>query len=493
MNDSTFQQSFSGAQFNPVLSDNDSNETEKHNNKRSCDNCRNRKVRCDAHLSIPCSSCRRFDAECIISKPKKSGVPSRKYMDSLEKRIEHLEALLLEQSISNAPTGSSSSSPIAATKQQEDTIESPLPDISKVSDPNTRSPSPPTHTQQKPNKFIFSPWMNVTENSCSEQHTSISADKSLTSSLPEPHSQSTIDMIQEIPKFTPEFAECLLGRYFNFLHPRIPMLDKRSFLIQYYYQHPQPLEKHLFYAVCAVGCQFLPRTEMTGDCLIEREIGRCLREKAMTVMNLAYKESTISTLQTLLLMALLAPNSRNGEGSSTNWLILGASQDLELHREDRYQHQSRSEVELRRRLAYSIYMWDKFSAMATGKPFAIRDEDFNVQMPSIYEQQPDDNIAINDLLSDGCIIPMLLEQTEIDICEKRPVYRPQTQIIPMSRLVSRILTSLYIPKNIYEAGVVDVNMILNIDMSLYAWRKAGLEQPAKDYIFHNGMVLVSIG
>ena len=98
------------------------------------------------------------------------------------------------------------------------------------------------------------------------------------------------------------------------------MIDKRLFLIQYYYQYPQPLERHLFFAICAVGSRFLPRTDLSTDNYsVERQVAKHLRDKAMDVMQFAYKRSTLYTLQTLLLMSLLAPNSDNGEGTSTNW------------------------------------------------------------------------------------------------------------------------------------------------------------------------------
>ena len=110
-------------------------------------------------------------------------------------------------------------------------------------------------------------------------------------------------------------------RYFSFIHPRIPIIDRRSFLIQYYYQHPRPIDHLLFYAVLAIGCQFLPKVKLSAGTTVERKIARYLREKAMGVMQIAYKQPKITTLQTLLLMAMLAPNSASDEGSSTNWQV----------------------------------------------------------------------------------------------------------------------------------------------------------------------------
>ena len=163
---------------------------------------------------------------------------------------------------------------------------------------------------------------------------------------------------------------------------------------------------------------------------------------------------------------------------------------MELHREDRYQHLPKSEIELRRRLAHSVYILDKFSAAATGKPFTIRDEDFNVQVPSIYEQEPDDkSISINELSSNnGYIVPTLLKQTEKDILEQRPIYTLHIQIIIMAKWIGHILVSLYIPRNNeYDYNtddiLIDPNMIANIYVGLNAWKEATLSFLSKEYVY----------
>ena len=108
-------------------------------------------------------------------------------------------------------------------------------------------------------------------------------------------------------------------RYFEFIHLNSPIIDRRTFQLQYYFDHPHPLDPQLFYAVCAVGCQYLPRQ---GDTSIARTISRVLREKAMAVMDTAYKESSLVTVQVLLLMSMITPHSNNDEGLSTHWYVL---------------------------------------------------------------------------------------------------------------------------------------------------------------------------
>ncbi|KAG2225979.1 hypothetical protein INT45_002445 [Circinella minor] len=429
-------------------------------------------------------------------------------MASLEKRIEHLESLLSKQNIAmdydddETLTGmkgdQSSIVAVDGGRKNRQNIMSLSASIEPKHVINSSTVSNDVQQQQKHSKFVFSPWMNImgkSNENVQQQYVSTSIDnKSLTSSLPQ-HvlPQATMDLIKEIPLFTIDLAERLIKAYFHYTHTRIPIIDKRLFLIQYYYQYPQPLERHLFFAVCAVGCQFLPRANLSTDKYsIERQVGKHLRSKAMDIMQFAYKESTISTLQTLLYVSLLASSSNNGEGVSTNWLILGASQDLELHREDRYQHLPKSELELRRRLAHSIYIWDKLSAAATGKPFTIRNEYFNVQVPSIYEEEPDDkSISINELSRNKeSDIPTLLKQTEKDILEKRPIYTPHVQMIPMAQWICRILLSLYIPQdNGYNDNTDDIsNVITNLDVGLVTWKETALSYFSKEYVYQQDRI-----
>ena len=100
------------------------------------------------------------------------------------------------------------------------------------------------------------------------------------------------------------------------------MVNKRAFLLQFYYQYPEPLDPHLFYALLALGYQFLPRQQLDAKVgsTTMYSLGCSLREKAMEVMNLINKESTISRIQTLVLVAMFAPTADNNNGgTASNW------------------------------------------------------------------------------------------------------------------------------------------------------------------------------
>ncbi|KAI9488467.1 fungal-specific transcription factor domain-containing protein [Zychaea mexicana] len=446
--------------------------------KRSCDNCRKRKVRCDSVGKNTCNQCRRSGVDCqYLWEPKKTGPPTKQYTESLERRIQMLEQLLEEERKKNneiffltAPTATSVAAHLSAVVDQVDNITSSIDNLLQY-DPALDATTTWDIKRIKDINFIGSspvPPIGMTQNS---------------------------DPIRAIPNLTPELAERMMTAYFDHLHQKCAILDKRAFLIQYYYQYPQPLEKHLLQAVCAVGAQFLPRRPGSTEFSVVRMVGRHLRENAMKVMEVAYKRSSISTLQTLVLMALLAPNSDYGEGSSTNWLILGAaihmSLDLGLHSEALQRHLPKSEIELRRRLVYIIYALEKISAASSERPCTLKDEDFDVELPSLYEIEPEDRRSIQEYSINGSI-PKLLEDVEADIREKRQVYNSFSGIIDVARMIAHVLASFYVAK---PASRANIALISNVDASIMTWqinRESNYTEHEKALlqILYNGLLLL---
>lgn len=100
--------------------------------RQSCDSCRQRKTRCNADDTFPCSTCTSLGVDCHLSKRRKRGPMPAAYVEALEDRIKRLEQTLshhgmsecsdtgdgqqasLSPSSSPSPSGSASSSPAAA-------------------------------------------------------------------------------------------------------------------------------------------------------------------------------------------------------------------------------------------------------------------------------------------------------------------------------------------------------------------------------------------
>ena len=71
------------------------NEISIKNGKRSCDNCRLRKVRCDANTIFPCTKCQKTGLVCEFRiKRRKPGPAPRKDKKQTENQIQRTESLL---------------------------------------------------------------------------------------------------------------------------------------------------------------------------------------------------------------------------------------------------------------------------------------------------------------------------------------------------------------------------------------------------------------
>ncbi|KAI0395255.1 hypothetical protein F5Y17DRAFT_457154 [Xylariaceae sp. FL0594] len=74
---------------------------------RACDECRRKKVKCDAPSETgeePCSNCRRSSVNCLFSRiPQKRG-PSKGYIKELADRIHHIEGKLASEGSLEVPT-----------------------------------------------------------------------------------------------------------------------------------------------------------------------------------------------------------------------------------------------------------------------------------------------------------------------------------------------------------------------------------------------------
>ena len=146
-------------------------------NKRSCDNCRKRKVRCDSISNNHCSQCKKAGIECkFLSKPKKTGPPTKQYTESLEKQVQQLQKLLEEER--NKSSKTSTATTVSTQTSVQDDKPSTAIDLIQL--------QPMTVLQCD----------NVSSNSYHH--------------FPQRPYRSSKDLIKEIPNLTPELAERMI-------------------------------------------------------------------------------------------------------------------------------------------------------------------------------------------------------------------------------------------------------------------------------------------
>ncbi|KAG2225130.1 hypothetical protein INT45_011813 [Circinella minor] len=260
-------------------------------NKRSCDICRKRKVKCDSNIQHPCTECKKNQVHCeFLTLPRKRGRKSKEYIEVLESRVVFLERLLEKSLVRRTTKGRRCAS-------------------MNNSDENTNKNG--RYLQQQQQQQL----------QATISYTNPSVVSKQISSLPESYIlQPSLEFIQQtLPTASARTGYCpgaekTIKSYFDGPHSKWVFIDKHAFLMQFYYQYPQPLEEHLFYAICAVGFQFIPCKNRTQEQLVA---AKYLREKAMYhVKNLLFEQSSITSIQTLILMSTLAPTSSSGTTTS---------------------------------------------------------------------------------------------------------------------------------------------------------------------------------
>ncbi|KAI7858759.1 fungal-specific transcription factor domain-containing protein [Circinella umbellata] len=436
-------------------------ETTIKNGKRSCDSCRLRKVRCDANTVFPCTKCQKskFVCEFRIKKRKPGPVP-RESKEFSGKRIKHTEKSLTDKE-----------------EARENFIATTAPNrysnITSISTASALSPVQRQQLKRQKNQQEQSQMMQILP-----LQQTITFVHDCNNEL-----YSSANLINKIPHLTLGLAEHMLEGYFKSVHFKWPIINKYSFLTQFYYQYPEPLDEQLFYAVCAMGYQFLPWRSTYKNNTSVRSIGRYLRHKVTDFTDLILEQPpSITAIQALILAISIRPNSNDGDELIINGqlidigplpfrrifkLIIHMSKELLLFSSSSYQNLPKSEVELRRRIVYAIYTVDRIGAASKVRQFNIMDGDLNVELPSIYEVEPKSNEKLDGYhLDEGCV-PKLLRETDRDIQERRPVYSEFLQIISLTQMVGDVLILLYFPTALQFPNTALIN---KLDNTIIKWQ-----------------------
>lgn len=110
-----------------------------------------------------------------------------------------------------------------------------------------------------------------------------------------------------------------------------PIVNKMTFLEQYYYQDPNPCDEYLLSAICAICVRtmsILDRftlplciTELTEDEFLE--MGNAFQEKAVSIFDYIYRRSRISSVQTLILLTMFVEPPASDSDDTSYWFKTG--------------------------------------------------------------------------------------------------------------------------------------------------------------------------
>ncbi|KAK7208009.1 fungal-specific transcription factor domain-containing protein [Myxozyma melibiosi] len=331
----------------------------------SCDACRERKVKCDASESSACSECTSRKLKCQFTKDSSRRMSSLKQVQDLERQLAHARARIAALADASPPIASSISSPSSP-------LAPPSAIVSHVGGPQPNFDF--AHLRQhllQYNRGVFKPPAGFRE---AAEPTSHMLAVSSPASLP-PRSE----------------ANALLDAYCETIHKWLPILHWPTFLEQIDCLYASdsglaevsPAWASTFFAVLACGAR---GQSLHGD-LARRatEKGRKYVLIACSYTDLFTDAFEVDHCRSALLVAVFLLDL-NCTSAAWTWVsaALRKAQDIGLHceRDQNLSGLSPIDIELRRRVWWAIYVWDRLLSSELGRPYLVSDDDCSVAFPA---------------------------------------------------------------------------------------------------------------
>lgn len=229
---------------------------------------------------------------------------------------------------------------------------------------------------------------------------------SIASSLPTPQAGP---VLCEFPP--PSQAQRLFSVFFNRLHTRWPILDRKVYEQVYEHQYDQDvlpiIEKSNLHMIYAISARFMQLTKQTTD--VDPDVHF---SAAIDSMDSIMEQHNSSTVQFLTLLAIygqrspygagvcklplrrmpcygILPRSSSSTGSQVRYSIT-LCVELGMHRKSTAHSPARNprDLEIRRRIFWSCYCLDRLTSILLGRTFAISDRDINVEVSTAMSAIP---------------------------------------------------------------------------------------------------------
>jgi hypothetical protein len=180
----------------------------------------------------------------------------------------------------------------------------------------------------------------------------------------------------------PAQAQRLFSVFFNRLHTRWPILDRKLYEQIYEHQYEQGtlpiIERSGLHLIYAISARFMQLTKQSSDVDPEAHFAA-----AIEPMDFIMEQHNSSTVQFLTLLAIYGQRSPYGAGvwSQVRYAIT-LCVELGMHRKVTSHSPIRDprDLEIRKRIFWSCYCLDRMTSMLLGRTFAISDRDINVEV-----------------------------------------------------------------------------------------------------------------
>ncbi|KAI9284109.1 fungal-specific transcription factor domain-containing protein [Umbelopsis sp. AD052] len=508
-----------------VASNDDSPRRKRTRAKRSCDMCRKKKSKCDAEVNRPCTNCKNWKTECVfLVEQKKRGPSTGHRMESLienlakangapdepsndEPSIHSSDEITPPPSTDEASTTSIGDPGEAFVDRMESISESPQPDSPDHSikveaqmqglqiqdygsvcymgsssgiDLINRHFLKGKKMRVPGEKLTFVQKVNddEAENVIVKTEVYTPEDLILGCSQSTP-SSSTVHDDDENLLYDKTLTDRLVELFFENIYIHAPFINKAQFL--HAYNIPEctgSRDEYLLAAICGIGARFLPedivyatpRQDGSGFDIVRRkssDIVKFFEHKANTVVDIAFKRSRISTLQTLLLITMYFEHSHDIEETSARWFIAGVAirmaQDLGLHLSPTRWNIPKHEIELRRRLWYSTYLMDRWVSAELGRPVTLLDHDFDVELPTEYE------LELPPSLSGAPCSGEATPEADDHNANRKPKFKGFIHMIRLTQILGQVLQNLHTPRA-RAVGRRNESLVRFLDGALVRWK-----------------------
>ncbi|TGO68484.1 hypothetical protein BOTNAR_0024g00350 [Botryotinia narcissicola] len=367
---------------------------------QACDRCRSKKIRCDG-IRPCCSQCSGVGFECKTSDKLSRRAFPRGYTESLEERVRTLEGeiremkelldgkdekidMLSKMHDNRRPSLSSTSAspPVESRKESSP----PKEDMFKV------QASPHLLEGDRSNLYFMGAssgrsFVDICKRKIQDSgKSSVGFD---TETFLNPQNESaSLSTITPASSFAPPrlFSDKCLNVFFQEWAPLFPVIHKHSFLTLYdeYSSNPHQVKDqyklaqlHLVFSIAG----------LSTDCPDKEQISLC-ENQWRTALNIILMENNISTLQCLIL-ALIYCIQKGDYNSLQHYkgIAVGLSHRLGLHQSQKRFPFDLLTAETRKRVFWTLYTVDCFSASLLGLPKLLREDDIYAEYPSDIDDE----------------------------------------------------------------------------------------------------------
>ncbi|KAH8803655.1 fungal-specific transcription factor domain-containing protein [Xylogone sp. PMI_703] len=274
--------------------------------------------------------------------------------------------------------------------------------------------------------------------------------------------QDTHQYRSDLP--TKELADAYIDIYFFTIHIAYPFVDKSLFMQRYekfWSGDAETAESSswlsLFYTILAIGAYYtsFPRCENTNLRAHLNYFGH-----AMYLSHSMMTDCTLENIQMLLAQCFfLLAMGQTDRCWNTLGLAIRVAQSIGLHVEDSLKQPltglTPREQETERRTWYSMYVLDRLLALQLGRPVAIHEEGYCVNLPS-------------ETLETMCLFDGGTERSLLD--GKPSPLHYFTSVIKFSQILGQVISNLYRPSQVVDDPDQMLLCTATLDGRLTEWK-----------------------